>query len=58
MNMDVNSLRIFVTVISLLLFVLLMVHTYSRKRAPEHEEAARLPFEGELGPKHLPGDRP
>ena len=45
--MDVNELRIAVTVISLLLFVALMAHTYSRRRRRDHEEAALLPFAGE-----------
>jgi cytochrome c oxidase cbb3-type subunit 4 len=42
--MDVNDLRVAVTVLSLLLFVALVAHTWSRRRGPEHEEAARLPF--------------
>jgi cytochrome c oxidase cbb3-type subunit 4 len=45
--MDVNDLRIAVTVISLLLFVSLMAHTYSRRRRHDHEEAAMLPFADE-----------
>jgi cytochrome c oxidase cbb3-type subunit 4 len=52
MNMDVNDLRITVTVISLLLFLALMVHTYSRKRTAEHTQAERLPFLGEDEPKN------
>jgi cbb3-type cytochrome oxidase subunit 3 len=47
MNLDVNDLRILVTVTGLALFVALVVHTYSRKRAHEHAAAARLPFDGE-----------
>ena len=42
--MDINDLRIAVTVTSLVLFVALMVHTWSRKRRAEHEAAALLPF--------------
>jgi cytochrome c oxidase cbb3-type subunit 4 len=42
--MDINDLRIAVTVASLLLFIALVAHTWSRRRAAEHEEAARLPF--------------
>ena len=42
--MDINDLRIAVTVASLVLFVALMVHTWSSKRREEHEAAARLPF--------------
>ena len=43
--MDINDLRIAVTVASLVLFVALMVHTWSRQRRAEHDAAARLPFE-------------
>ena len=54
--MDVNDLRITVTVVSLLLFLALMVHTYSRSRRSEHEQAARLPFLGEAETNSTPGD--
>ncbi len=48
--MDINDLRIAVTLASLVLFVALMVHTWSRRRIAEHEAAARLPFvEDEAG---------
>ena len=40
--MDINDLRIAVTVASLVLFLALMVHTWSRNRRREHEAAARL----------------
>jgi len=43
--MDVNDLRVAVTLASLVLFLALMVHTWSRSRQAEHEAAARLPFE-------------
>ena len=55
--MDVNDLRITVTVISLLLFLVLMVHTYSRKRRSEHEQAAHLPFLGEDEPNPTRGEK-
>jgi cbb3-type cytochrome oxidase subunit 3 len=42
--MDVNTLRIAVTVAGLALFVVLMLHTWSRQRRAEHEAAAMLPF--------------
>ena len=42
--MDVNDLRIAVTLASLVLFLALMVHTWSRRRQGEHEDAAMLPF--------------
>ena len=45
--MDVNDIRIAVTVMGLVLFVALMVHTWSRRRTAEHHEAALLPFTGE-----------
>ncbi len=55
--MDVNDLRIAVTVISLLLFMALMVHTYSRRRRGDHDEAALLPFSGEM-PEQAESARP
>ena len=45
--MDVNDLRITVTVVSLVLFLALMAHTWSRRRKAEHDAAAMLPFVGE-----------
>jgi cytochrome c oxidase cbb3-type subunit 4 len=42
--MDINDMRIAVTVISLLLFIALVVHTWSRRRNTEYESAAQLPF--------------
>jgi len=45
--MDINDLRVAVTVSSLLLFVALMLHTWSRRRNADHEAAARLPLIGE-----------
>jgi cytochrome c oxidase cbb3-type subunit IV len=42
--MDINDIRIAVTVISLLLFVALMARTWSRRRLADYEEAAMLPF--------------
>jgi len=44
--MDINDLRIAVTLVSLVLFLALMVHTWSRRRAAEHADAALLPFMG------------
>lgn len=44
--MDINDIRIAVTVASLVLFVALMVHTWSRRRSAEHADAALLPFMG------------
>jgi cytochrome c oxidase cbb3-type subunit 4 len=42
--MDINDMRIAVTVISLLLFIALVAHTWSRSRNAEYESAAQLPF--------------
>jgi cytochrome c oxidase cbb3-type subunit IV len=42
--MDINDVRIVVTMVSLLLFVALVAHTWSRRRAAEHSAAAVLPF--------------
>ena len=42
--MDVNDLRVAITVASLVLFIALMLHTWSRRRRAEYEEAAMLPF--------------
>lgn len=49
-TMDINDLRIAVTVISLLLFIALVAHTWSRRRHAEYESAAQLPFvEDDIG---------
>ena len=45
--MDINELRAAVTAFGLLMFLLLVVHTWSRRRKADHDEAARLPFSGE-----------
>jgi len=45
--MDINDLRSAVTVLSLLLFVALMAWTWRPRARREHDEAARLPFDGE-----------
>jgi len=42
--MDVNTLRIAVTVAGLALFLVLVVHTWSRSRRADHDAAAMLPF--------------
>jgi cbb3-type cytochrome oxidase subunit 3 len=44
MSLDVNTLRVAVTVAGLVLFLLLVLHSYSRKRQADHQEAAMLPF--------------
>ena len=47
--MDINSIRIAVTVSGLVLFIALVLHTWSRSRKAEHDAAAMLPFDGEAG---------
>ncbi len=42
--MDINDLRSAVTVVSFLLFVGILVWTWSRQRKSGFEEAAALPF--------------
>jgi len=42
--MDVNTLRIAVTLVSLLLFVGIVAWTWSQQRREAFDEAARLPF--------------
>jgi cbb3-type cytochrome oxidase subunit 3 len=54
--MDVNTLRIAVTVAGLALFLVLMLHTWSRRRRAEHDAAAMLPFADEAD--DLAGDLP
>jgi hypothetical protein len=45
--MDVNDLRIAVTVAGLVLFIALVLHTWSRRRGADHAAAAALPFTGD-----------
>ena len=52
--MDINDIRVAVTVCSLVLFIALVVHTWSRGRKAEHEAAALLPFAGEAGEAQAP----
>ena len=49
--MDINDLRITVTLVSLALFLALMAHTFSRRRKAEFDEAAMLPFREEAAPE-------
>ena len=55
--MDINDLRIAVTVVSLALFIALMVHTWSRRRRAEYEAAALLPFAEEEPQATHQGDK-
>jgi cytochrome c oxidase cbb3-type subunit IV len=43
--MDINTLRTVTTVLSLLVFVGIVVWTWSRRRSDDFERAAHLPFE-------------
>jgi cytochrome c oxidase cbb3-type subunit 4 len=45
--MDVNDVRVAVTVAGLVLFLALWVWTWNRKRKSAFDEAARLPFAGD-----------
>ena len=55
--MDINALRIAVTVVGLILFLVLVLHTYSRRRADDHLAAAMLPFSDD-GPAPTPAPTP
>ena len=56
--MDVNDIRIAVTVISLVLFLALVVRTWSRRRSTDYAQAALLPFEGEERLNPTRGEQP
>jgi cytochrome c oxidase cbb3-type subunit IV len=45
--MDIDDLRVVVTVVSFIVFVGIVVWAYSRKRKRDFDEAAQLPFRGE-----------
>ena len=45
MELDVNTLRSLVTVVSFLTFIGIIVWAYSRKNSADFEKAANLPFE-------------
>ena len=44
--MDINDLRVIVTVLALVAFLGIVFWAYSRKRKRDFDEAARLPFSG------------
>jgi cytochrome c oxidase cbb3-type subunit 4 len=56
--MDINDLRVAVTVVSLLLFIALMLHTWSKRRQSEHEAAAMLPFVEDQPLNETRGEKP
>jgi cytochrome c oxidase cbb3-type subunit 4 len=43
--MDINTIRTVTTVVSFVLFIGIMVWTFSRRRAEDFKDAANLPFE-------------
>jgi cytochrome c oxidase cbb3-type subunit 4 len=43
--MDINTLRILATVLSFVVFIGIMVWTFSRRNEKDFSEAANLPFE-------------
>lgn len=45
--MDINTLRIAVTLVSFVLFVGIVAWAWSRRRESEFEAAAQLPFQDE-----------
>lgn len=53
MDIDINVVRSFVTLLSLVLFVGLMVWTWNRKQKAGFDEAEQLPF---LEDDKLPSD--
>ena len=48
--MDINALRITVTLVSLVLFLALMAHTFSRRRKVDVDDAAMLPCREDAAP--------
>lgn len=44
MDMDINTLRSFITLLSLAMFIGLMVWTWNRHQKRGFDEAAQLPF--------------
>jgi len=45
MEFDINSLRSLATVVSFVVFIGILVWTYSGRKAADFEQAAKLPFE-------------
>jgi cytochrome c oxidase cbb3-type subunit IV len=43
--MDVNDLRIITTVVSFVIFIGIMVWTFSKRHKKDFDEAAKLPFD-------------
>ncbi|WP_207160680.1 MULTISPECIES: cbb3-type cytochrome c oxidase subunit 3 [unclassified Rhodoferax] len=45
MEIDVNTARVVVTLLSFVMFIGIMVWAYSSKNASEFDEAGKLPFD-------------
>jgi cytochrome c oxidase cbb3-type subunit 4 len=45
--MDVNDLRVVTTVISFVIFIGILVWTFSKRNKEDFDEAAKLPFDHE-----------
>lgn len=45
MELDINSLRSIVTVVSFVVFIGIIVWAYSQRNAADFEKAANLPFD-------------
>ena len=45
--MDINDLRIIITVVAFITFIGIVLWAYSSKRKTAFDEAARLPFAGD-----------
>jgi cytochrome c oxidase cbb3-type subunit 4 len=50
MSMDINMLRIVVTVVSFAVFIGILAWAASSRNRARFEEAARIPFEGDEAP--------
>ena len=55
--MDVNDLRIAVTVFSFIVFLGIVRFTWSRRRRDEYSAAEQLPFQEETAPQASNGAR-
>ncbi len=55
--MDINDARAATTVFSLILFIGIMVWTWSRRRSSGFDEAAQLPFIDTDAPTPSAGDK-
>ena len=51
--MDLNTMRVIVTVATFICFVAIVIWAYSRRREKQFDEAAQLPFADETAPAVL-----